>query len=797
MTIPPPAPSNSKRTPPPKKTMPTIETTEAWRDYIVKHWDALKAGATQAKTPYQELVTIAFLPVMPKDAKKLDALLSLIGGLRYTEALVTRLKKIYADKKYTQTATELAKQLNPDGLSQDEVIGLDWVLMVTGSLSGLVTKKKEVKSFIDSLLQSPKDKEQYPSAVRVQAGMISAGQNVIFAGEDVNIITQHYRGDKAQLRTYLTGIRADWAIPATNIHPVSQHHVSTILHRLYTPIDIWIDDPKPGVSSGNPQLNARWHRAIYQNLNEERKPALEAIATHPYIVITGGAGSGKSSLSRYIVTSLAYACDETAEERDGISGLELLGSAWIHGPMLPLYVGLRDFCNWKDFPKSQSKSSGKNLLAYLKLMTGSFANSLESYLTQTDVATHGTLLVLDGLDEVHTEKDRMILSKIIESWANSFPSCRIVITSRSYAYRPDSKWRLSKRFKSVELAPFTWSQMDTYIERWYDYAVHNRPGTFGGHAVAKERAQAMANDLKQTIRNSKTIVPLARHPLMLALLALIHEDYKHLPSKRAQIYAQTVDLLDRWNIPDPSDSLDEKLANLNLDGMRAALKMTAFELQSQKTHYQRYPTSIQRGQLYDKLRAQKETGYGLGENTQIEDVLEYLATRNGILVSESADRYRFPHLSIQEYLAACALIEYYDECPMPSGLKPASGEGWTFPENIVALLRKDHSRWRNVTLFAGSILAASPGWDIMRWQLIDELLPAKIEKVIPDNIVHSICVAAEIWSESLLKARTRSQHAIQDHLVECLKAIKKDERVDIPDSAKNASVLSALSKPSK
>ena len=299
----------------------------------------------------------------------------------------------------------------------------------------------------------------------------------------------------------------------------------------------------------------------------------------------------------------------------------------------------------------------------------------------------------------------------------------------------------------------------------------------------------MSSDLYRTIRETRALVPLARQPLMLALLTLIHEDYKQLPDKRAELYEHTVELLDRWNIPSPDDKLHEKLANINLDRMRAALKLIAFELHSEQLTTQRYPTIIQRARLLDKLIEQQSFGGGLGAG--IEDVLEYLATRNGILVSDAPNLYRFPHLTIQEYLAACALLEFYDECRMPPELQPHSADGWTFPENVVALLQQDYARWRNVTLFAGAIIAAGK-WQDMRWQLIDELLPQSMNGAPAEQTLHCISVAAEIWGESWLKSRTRSQLVIEAHLLRCLRHIRADERIDAPERANNAQVASRL-----
>ena len=139
---------------------------------------------------------------------------------------------------------------------------------------------------------------------------------------------------------------------------------------------------------------------------------------------------------------------------------------------------------------------------------------------------------------------------------------------------------MSERFASAELAPFNWDQVKTYIERWYSNVAQNRPGALGGRAVATRQSQMMAADLYKTVRETRSLWPLARQPLMLALLTLIHEDYRQLPDKRAELYEHTVELLDRWNIPSPADKLHEKLAHINLDRMRAALKLIAFDLHS-------------------------------------------------------------------------------------------------------------------------------------------------------------------------------------------------------------------------
>ena len=769
-----------------------IASPAAWRSYVQSHWSQLKRLADQSTldSPYQKLVMMVFTPVMPNPATKLTLLRRLLKKFRYCDSLSKRMTEIYRDRNYRRTAEDLARdELAPEKLDRDEITGLDWLIVATGGLDGSANQGMQAIQFARSLLESMREYRDYPSAVRVQAGSISAGGHVIFAGQDVNIVAEHYHGSKSALKAYLAAVRTEWDIPTTTIHPASQHHTPAALHQLYTPVDIWTDQ-RQFHNVGIEELNARRYQAIERDLDFVRESVFEVIAAHPLIVITGAAGTGKSSLCRYIVTALAFACDPKAERQSKVKGLEMLGPSWIHGPILPIYVSLRDFANSPElFPKSLAEGAAKHLLDYVKRATGSLAPHLEAYLTQSDVPTHGSLLVLDGLDEVYEERDRIILQRIIENWADRYPNCRIIVTSRTYAYRRDSRWRLSQRFASAELAPFTWKQVRTYIERWYANVAENRPGILGGRAVASRQAALMADDLNRTIRETRALWPLARQPLMLALLTLIHEDYKQLPDKRAELYEHTVELLDRWNIPSPADKLHEKLANINLDRMRAALKLIAFELHSEQRSTQRYPTIIQRARLLDKLIEQQALGGGLGAG--IEDVLEYLATRNGILVSDAPNLYRFPHLTIQEYLAACALLEFYDECKMPARLSPPESEGWNFPQNVVALLCDDYARWRNVVLFAGAIIAAGK-WQDMRWQLIDELLPQNLHGALSEQDLHCISVAAEIWGESWLKSRTRSQFVIESHLLRCLRHIHGDERIDAPERANNYSMLARL-----
>ncbi|MEO0560548.1 MAG: NACHT domain-containing protein [Chloroflexota bacterium] len=449
---------------------------------------------------------------------------------------------------------------------------------------------------------------------------------------------------------------------------------------------------------------------------------MEVIAGQPHLVLTGDAGTGKSSLARYVAIALAYACDPSAEKHDKVHGIDLLGLSWYHGPLLPLYVSLKDFAADSAFPRNKTSAGAEHLLKYLRKQTSTLQNFLSDYLTRPAAPNqpYHTLLILDGLDEIYETAHRLRLQNVIENWADRFPTCRILMTSRTYAYRPRDRWRLSPRFATAELAPFTRSQMRDYITNWYRTAARTRPSSFGGEARAARVTDSLTANMVGQIDRNERLLPMMRQPLLLALLTLIHESRKHLPSRRAELYQSAIDLLFQWRPIALDERFAATLASINEERLLAALKLAAFHVQVKQPTYQKFPGALERATLKRYLTLQDEQAGGIG--CEVNNLLDYFGAQNGILLPALTDAFRFPHLSIQEFLAASALIEFYDEIEMPVE-RPPSGH-WDFPQNLMALIKDDPYRWRQVALMVGSIMANNIGQD-GRWNLIEELCPTR------------------------------------------------------------------------
>lgn len=780
--------------------MTALQTREAWQAHIQENWAQYHAEAIalQLSTPLATLVAAVLTPFFnserdSSEPSHFSALLKLISAKAERDAL----NRFARDHGFESGAelVKVAAALVEDARSNVDIQrAIDQLILDSRVLNAIDAKTPAGEQLLRTLLDDLWRVIREPSGMRVVVEQITAGGDVVIAGRDSHIVANTYKDNPAALKSYLGGLRAEWNRPdLSRILPIpappNDHMLQ--LHDLFVPLDVWRHDKHKTVTDD--ALTRLRFQAVNQELDDLRRPVLEAIATHPLLVITGAAGTGKSYLARYVATCLAYACDPDAETRDNVSGLELLGHSWIHGDILPLYVPIRNFTASEHFPAAGKPAMASALLKYLIDCTESFGPDLETYLNlnPAGASAYTVMLILDGLDEVSQTADLLILQRIIENWADRFPLCRVLMTSRAYAYKQNSEWRLSERFQAAELAPFTREQIRAYVRRWYQQTALTRAASFGGKRSAKRTTRALADDLCRVVDDDDSpLLPMMRQPLLLAMLTLLHETHRKLPENRADLYEVTIDLLNRWRPVSEDEKQYVSLRKLNQHRMLNALKLAAFHLQCRQKIFDNHPGTVNRDELRKALKVQQKLPGGLG--AAIDTILDDLGTRNGVLLSDQPETYRFPHLSIQEYLAACALIELYDECEMPTPLPPDSETGvWSFPQNLNALLANDPYRWRNVALFVGAIISGNKGQD-GRWTLIEELLPLTDTPPHPDETIYRIYIAGEIWAAEYLKARLPSHRLTRKRLTRALASILDSDSLDAPERNATSVVLGQL-----
>ncbi len=454
-----------------------------------------------------------------------------------------------------------------------------------------------------------------------------------------------------------------------------------------------------------PEEHDKMLRAEISERKTGHQSALAQLNSHRKLVLMGDPGSGKSTFVNFV--ALCLAGEDLASQEANITLLtkplpeeksdeQPKSQPWRHGPLLPVRVILRDFAA-RGLPAKGQKTKAKHLWNFLQAeLKADKLVDFAPYLQQ-ELREKGGLLLIDGLDEVpEADQRRGQIKEAVESFAASFPKCRIVVTSRTYAYQKQD-WKLTGFVEAI-LAPFSKGQILSFVEHWY---------AKGAAGSSQDDAKGRAELLKQAILNNPRLFGLAERPLLLTLMASLHAwRGGTLPEKREELYADSVDLLLYWwespkavHRADGTREIQQasltEWLKVDRDRVRALLQQLAFNA------HQAQPELVGTADIPEK---ELTSGLlALTENPEVKPkrLVEYLSDRAGLLLPRGVEVYTFPHRTFQEYLAACFLTDY------------------NYPEKLVELFRDEPERWREVALLAGA--KAARGSVSTIWTLIEEL----------------------------------------------------------------------------
>jgi hypothetical protein len=324
--------------------------------------------------------------------------------------------------------------------------------------------------------------------------------------------------------------------------------------------------------------------------------AVECLGKYRRIMVTGNPGAGKSML----VKSLAY--------RYSVAG----GAGRAEVPVLVELHRTNDMARPLE-----------------ELIADTFARNGfrgASEFVSAALISGGLTLLFDGLDEVATTLRGNVIRQI-RDLLHQYPDCRVVITSRGAVYEGELAGAVDATFG---IADFNDQQVRRFLDAW----PHHLPVQ---HVMEKlgERPHIMA---------------LARTPLLLTIVAFLYSKKGFdLPRSRAEFYNQALDvLLNSWQRGHHRYHAHDKRALLEALALRNHELATANPAIDRRTLTERdVLRQIQRHLQAIGLRSEKPR-----------DFLDEIIERSGILARiDGGTRCQFAHLTLQEFLAASALLD--------------------------------------------------------------------------------------------------------------------------------------------
>ena len=510
------------------------------------------------------------------------------------------------------------------------------------------------------------------------------------------------------------------------------------LAAVFTNLDVY-----DGRDEQSPQKGREAVEAMERD--RSRLPVLGALSRYPRLVLSGDPGSGKSTLVNFVALCLA---GDWLNEID--ANMRRFDETWQLPRLLPVRIILRDYA-------ARGLSANLGLLEFLRAELAKVETQdcplsaclpvLETYLKRED----GAILLLDGLDEVpEAHRYRLRLKAAVEQFGRDFPNCRILVTSRPYAYQ-DPEAHLT-RFQVRTLASFSPEQVQAFIPRWYAHVGLKDP------SLGTENAARYAEQLAHAVEQRPRLADLATSPLLLTLMTSLHRwrEGGGLPEKRQELYEQSVALLlDLWQKPkqvfdaqgQPTGKEYDVFTELGIEQetLRRVLNKVAYEAHWKQpsltgTHDIRARDLV--GVLFeaaDKDKAQDERR-----------IIQYLTDRAGLLIEREQERlYTFPHRTFQEYLAACHLT---DE---------------DYPYLLAERLCEDDARWREATLLAAA--KAVGGAPSTIWTLVRELCPGSenVKAQLQDSDWYAVLRAGQALVE------TEQDKRVPDRQVPVLEALRE------------------------
>jgi GTPase SAR1 family protein len=342
-----------------------------------------------------------------------------------------------------------------------------------------------------------------------------------------------------------------------------------------------------------------------------RKQGIEIANEEMYLNILGAPGAGKSTfLKRIGLEALLPKCKSANQTEDkGYSSYDHY--------CLPILIELK-----------RLKIEEVDLFEIIKeeFVSCDFPESDTFVLKCLE---HGKLLILlDGLDEVPTEKIDSVITHI-QDFSDKYKRNRFITSCRTAFYKT-----YFRSFVDVEISDFDNSQIIRFAHNWFSSKYDLELST--------------ANNFTKLLFENRheATLELARTPLLLTFLCMTYDSSTQLPANRSLLYKRALYiLLERWAAEKRvhnDDIYQDFHADLEVE-MLADIACSMYDAGK---------IFFSKDELTSCINSYIANILNIGKRINTSKVIEAIEVHQGLLVQRASDIYSFSHLTIQEYLTS-------------------------------------------------------------------------------------------------------------------------------------------------
>ncbi|MEO5370136.1 MAG: SUMF1/EgtB/PvdO family nonheme iron enzyme [Magnetococcus sp. DMHC-1] len=428
------------------------------------------------------------------------------------------------------------------------------------------------------------------------------------------------------------------------------------------------------------------------DLGHESLLLQQLLPHHFRLLIEGAPGSGKTTFLKLVATMLArdllgIPCPDGTSWRNCHLGLDDTKK-----PKIPLFLKLSELEN-------KLAEKGWDDRSRLLDLLGDAPNASHDPAWrdhwETELQAGNVMLLLDGLDEVANPKARDLVFEIFQDALRHWKKCPLVVTSRPF----ETERLRQLGFTETTIAPFEENEIQEFLDHWVAALYGLLPGQ-----KSDGEAKTQLDKLLQAIVERMEIRRMAKNPVMLTCLCVVHWNEGKLPEGRARVYQAAIN----WLIGAREDLRKE--AGFTNEFADRAFPRLALAMMRDGEEKRTILGIELAGEAVTDLVARQCT-LPVPEDARIKarKWLEFECLWSGILEESGQGQVRFWHLTFQEYLAARQLV----------WLGSDEKKGW-WP-----ILRRhlDDPQWREtVEMFPGCLIeGGDTSVDLLLQRVLDDI----------------------------------------------------------------------------